>query len=410
MRILYTFFIYLYHVAIAIAGIFNAKAKLFTNGRKIVWQQLANNITNDENDTYWFHCASLGEFEQARPLIEGIKERNNNNKIVVSFFSPSGYEVRKKYNLANVVCYLPMDTKANALQFITAVKPKKVYFIKYEFWFNYIDVLHAHNITVEYVCTLMRSEQYFFKWYGKWFANELKKINYFFTQDLKTAQLLASIGIANVSYAGDTRYDRVVTIAQQAKPIAIIKAFAQQKKLIIIGSSWPADETMWHSLYSSNAQLSNNYKLVFAPHNVTADNITNLTLLFNKYSPCMYSNVEQNIESNIMIVDNVGMLASLYSMGTIAYIGGGFGKAVHNTLEAAVYGIPVVFGPQHTKFIEIQQLLSNNAAITVNSQLALNTAIARLISDANYYTTIAVNAKQIVCKSVGATALILNRN
>ncbi|MBC7411296.1 MAG: 3-deoxy-D-manno-octulosonic acid transferase [Bacteroidia bacterium] len=407
MRNIYTLFILAYYTIIRVIALFNTKAKLFVLGRKNVWAQLANFKPNG-TETYWFHCASLGEFEQARPIIEALKLKNKLTQVVVTFFSPSGYEVRKNYPLADVVCYLPMDTLHNATQFITAIQPTKVFFIKYEFWFNYIHILHTRNIPTYYVCALFRPNQYFFKWYGKWFANQLKHITNYFTQNTQTAELLTTIGIAQHTVVGDTRYDRVQSIAAQAQPIAIVNQFAQGKKLLVIGSSWSVDEAMWLHIYKNNAELQHNYKLIFAPHNVTTANVDALLELFSNYKVSKYSSYNAGIESNVLIIDNVGMLSSLYSMAHIAYIGGGFGKAVHNTLEAAVYGIPVVFGPKHAKFYEIQELLATHSAVSVTTANELELTVLKLITDVNYYTQLCINAKTFVSQRTGATQAILH--
>lgn len=405
MRTFYTALILVYYNTIKLVALVNTKAKLFVQGRKAIGIQLQTFVPAKDN--YWFHCASLGEFEQARPLIEQLKTTQPSIKIIVTFFSPSGYEVRKNYPLADLVCYMPIDTIANATEFITRIKPTKVFFIKYEFWFNFIHVLHHQHIPTYYVCALLRPSQYFFKWYGVWFANELKLITYFFTQNEQTAQLLASIGIAQHTLVGDTRYDRVYHIATQAQPIDVITQFAQGKKLIVLGSSWPVDEQLWLHLYSTNIQLQTEYKLVIAPHNVTQANVQALLTTFVNYTPCAYSNFSTSQNNQVLVIDNVGMLSSIYSMATIAYVGGGFGKAVHNTLEAAVYGIPVLFGPNHTKFYEVQELLASHSALAVANASELALAIQQLITDKNKYTQLANNAKGFVHQRLGATQLIL---
>ena len=303
MRALYTVLIVLYYSLLKLAALVNTKAKLFVQGRKTIDKQLQAFVPAEDN--YWFHCASLGEFEQARPLIEQLRTTSPSIKIIVTFFSPSGYEVRKNYALADLTCYIPIDTIANATHFVEQVKPTKVFFIKYEFWFNCIAVLHQRHIPTYYVCALLRPNQYFFKWYGAWFANELKTVTHFFTQNTQTAQLLTNIGITQHTLVGDTRYDRVQHIATQAKPIDIITQFAQDKKLIVLGSSWWVDEQIWLHLYNTTIKLQTEYKLVIAPHNVTEANVQRLLTAFANYAPSKYSNFNVTINSKVLIIDNV---------------------------------------------------------------------------------------------------------
>ena len=350
-----------YKTAITIASVFNSKAKLWVKGRKNTFEYLEKNISKTDR-IIWVHAASLGEFEQGRPIIEAIKKNHQEYKILLTFFSPSGYEVRKNYDLADVICYMPIDSKANAKKFIEIVNPEKVFFVKYEFWKNYLETLYNKNIPVYLVSGIFREDQLFFKNSGKSYRKILEFFKHFFIQNQVSANLLDSVNITNYTVCGDTRFDRVIDIANSSKDFTEIKQFAQNSKVIVAGSSWEKDEEILIKYINS----SENIKLIIAPHEIKETNIKRIEKSFNK--TCLrYSKITENNPSDfdILIIDNIGMLSALYKYGQIAYIGGGFGAGIHNILEAAVYGVPVLFGPKYQKFDEAKELIKQGGAFSI---------------------------------------------
>jgi 3-deoxy-D-manno-octulosonic-acid transferase len=363
MELLYNLGINLYSLALTIAAPFNIKATQLHKGRGETWEKLKA-FTSD-TDVAWVHCASLGEFEQGRPLIEAIRKEKPELKIVLTFFSPSGFEVRKNYNMADVVVYLPADTAANAKRFLKTVKPAMAIFIKYEFWYNYLTALKNAKIPVYSVSSIFRDNQVFFKWYGGWFRNMLKTITRFYVQDKKSGALLETIDIKNYVVAGDTRFDRVAAIADSAADVPVAREFAEQGKVIVAGSSWPADEAILAD-YINNSL--NEVKLIIAPHEVHESHITQLIQRF-KVPVMRYSdaNNTKDVECRVLIIDTIGLLSAIYRYGSIAYIGGGFGKGIHNTLEAATYGMPVIFGPNYKRFKEAVDLIEVGGGFCISS-------------------------------------------
>ncbi len=363
--------LYLYNTGIILFGLvarlvapFNTRAALITKGRARVWDQLAGSDLRGQ--VVWVHCASLGEFEQGRPLIEAIKREHPNYKIVLTFFSPSGYEVRKNYDQVDVVVYLPADTRKNAQRFIRAVHPDKVYFVKYEYWFHYFSQLKRANIPLYSVSSIFRKEQIFFRWNGAWFRNMLKCVTRFYVQDEQSARLLTSIDIDNHVVAGDTRFDRVAAIAAKAVEVPVIADFAQGAQVIVAGSSWPEDEAILADfINNSPAQV----RCIVAPHEVHESHVTQLAGRF-KVPVCRYSKLSGPIpaDARVLVIDTIGLLSSIYRYGSVAYIGGGFGKGIHNTLEAATYGMPVIFGPNHTKFKEAVDLIQHGAGFPISDK------------------------------------------
>jgi len=393
MSILYTISIQLFVIAIRIAALFNAKAKLWIKGRKSIFQKLAE-ATKDHQDIVWFHCASLGEFEQGKPIIEGYKIKHPTHKILLTFFSPSGYEIRKNYDGVDWVFYLPADTKKNSRQFISIVNPMKVIFIKYEFWFNYMAELNKKNISFYLVSGIFRKEQYFFKY--DWFAKQLNNVNHFFVQDQNSKELLKNIGFSNCTVAGDTRFDSVISNTQNAISIPLIEEFSKNKTTIICGSTWPKDEALLAKYIKENS----NYNYIVAPHEMRyISELKNLTnaLLFSKADNTNIRN------SNVLIIDSIGILANVYKYGDLAYIGGGFGTGIHNILEAVAFGLPVIFGPNHQKFKEANDLINQNAAISISNY-------KELISAIDYFLNIfdKLIATNYIQKNSGATTKILN--
>lgn len=366
MRLIYNISIWLYVVTIRIASLYNLKAKKWVKGRENIFSELEAVVRNQKN-IVWFHCASLGEFEQGKPIIEAYKLNHPAHQILLTFFSASGFEIKKNTALANWVFYLPADTTSNAKKFINLVNPIKVVFIKYEFWFNYMHQLKKQNIPFYSVSTIFREGQVFFKY--QWFAKQLKNVTHFFVQDGKSAELLNSIGFSNFTISGDTRFDSVVANTKNPTKIALVELFSKNKKTIICGSTWAKDEIILIQYIKNHPE--NNY--VIAPHEL--DNISNLQKQSNGL---LYSNAnEKNIfTTNVLIIDSIGLLATIYQYGNLAYIGGGFGSGIHNILEAASFGLAVIFGPNYQKFNEAISLINKKGAISISNYEELSSAIA----------------------------------
>jgi len=365
MNSLYNISIQLYVIAIRFAALFNAKAKLWVNGRKNIFQKIEE-VTKGEQNIVWFHCASLGEFEQGKPIIEGYKQKYPSHKILLTFFSPSGFEIRKNYEGVDWVFYLPADTKSNAKKFISIVKPIKVIFIKYEFWFNYMAELKKQNISFYSVSAIFRAEQAFFKY--KWWAEQLKNVTHFFVQDKTSADLLKSIGLTNHTISGDSRFDSVLSTTQNPKSFPLIKQFCKTKPTIICGSTWLKDETLLSQFIKENPQ----YNYIIAPHEMH-----HISHLQKQTGAQLFSTLNtENINSNnVLIIDSIGILSSIYQYANIAYIGGGFGSGIHNILEAITFGLPVIFGPNYKKFNEAKDLIAVGGSISIANYQELNLAI-----------------------------------
>ncbi|MBL0330549.1 MAG: 3-deoxy-D-manno-octulosonic acid transferase [Bacteroidetes bacterium] len=410
MRFLYTFSIFLYAFAIRIAALFNPKAKLFLLGRKNIFESLKSQISNLKSDhLVWFHCASLGEFEQGRPLMEKLKIQQPEVKILLTFFSPSGYEIRKSYSGADYIFYLPMDTPANAKRFVEIVNPKKVFFVKYEFWFNYLNVLKSKNIPTYLVSGIFREDHHFFKSTGGWFRQQLSAFTHFFLQDEKSIQLLNSIGYSNTTLCGDTRFDRVFEVAKNAKQLNLIEQFVKNKKVMIVGSSWLEDERIISTFFSNFKSQIPNYKLIIAPHEIDEKHLASIEVAFKKVGVCLrYSKANENTisEAQILLIDNIGMLSSLYQYGTIAFIGGGFGKGIHNILEAATFGLPIIFGPNYHKFSEAKELLKLGGGFSIKDESEFEKSML-LLNDEQVLKTASQISKMYVHGNVGATNKIL---
>jgi len=405
MKYLYNIGILVYSFAARIISPFSEKARLWTSGRKDWERRLAEKV-NSKNTNLWIHCASLGEFEQGRPLMESIKRTRPDIRIILTFFSPSGYEIRKNYNMADYVCYLPADTPANAARFISAVNPAAVIFVKYEFWNNYITLLGKQRIPFYLVSGIFRPGQHFFRWYGSFFRKMLFRFSHIFVQDSRSAELLLNSGIENVTVAGDTRFDRVVEIAASAKEIPRIEKFRSTGKLVMVGSSWWQDEEIIAEYLKEHG---GNLKWVFAPHEIDKPNIERLEKLlgggvvrFSEYS-------DDSSDAAVMIIDNIGMLSSAYRYAHIAVIGGGFGKGIHNILEAACWGIPVVFGPNHGKFREAVGMIAAGGARSYGNYDDFRQIIDSWLADENYYKASADSAHNYVRSNTGATAIILEK-
>ncbi len=365
MGVIYNISTYLFLLAIHFATLFNAKARLWVKGRKSIFKKLEQTLSNTEN-IVWFHCASLGEFEQGKPIIKAYKQKHPTHKILLTFFSPSGYEIRKNTPLADSIFYLPSDTKANAKRFIQLVNPIKVIFIKYEFWFNYMAECKKQNIPFYSVSSIFRKEQAFFKY--KWFTKQLSNVTHFFVQDKNSAKLLKSIGFKNTTISGDSRFDSVLANTQNRVKIPLIEDFCKCKPTIICGSTWLKDEALLAKYIKENPQ----YNYIIAPHELHY-----ISKLQKQINALLFSkSTEQNIfTSNVLIIDSIGILSHIYSYSSIAYIGGGFDSGIHNILEAVTFGLPVIFGPNYKKFNEANELIALGGAISIANYQELNLAI-----------------------------------
>jgi 3-deoxy-D-manno-octulosonic-acid transferase len=402
MLILYNAAIRIYFIIAWLASFFNKKAKLWINGRK-------ERAFIRYPESIWFHFASLGEFEQGRPVLEQFRAFYPQGKIVITFFSPSGYEVRKNTPLADAVYYLPLDTAQNARKFIDAIQPKLAIFTKYEYWYHFFNEMHLRHIPVYIISGIFRPGQIYFKWYGGLHRKMLGFVSYFFVQDERSKLLLQNIGITNVTISGDTRFDRVWANAEHPKQIPAINEFKNGHKIFIAGSTWPQDEKLIASLVS----LYPNWKFIFAPHEISEEKINNLINILPKGTTTRYSEIS-NLKSqisnlSIMIIDNIGMLSSLYQYGDIAFIGGGFGAGIHNTLEAAAFGLPVIFGPNYAKFKEANDLIALNAGFSINDEADLKAVSGKLINDAVFYDTASKKIRVYVKEHTGATKVIVDQ-
>lgn len=403
MKILYNIGIYIYTALIHFASVFNSKARLLVAGRK-GWEEKLKSKINPGDKYIWVHCASLGEFEQGRPIIERVKKEHPDKKILVTFFSPSGYEVRKNFSQADIVCYLPADTPENARRFVKLVNPLLVIFVKYEFWYNFINQVHKNGSHLMLISGIFRPQQHFFSWYGGFFRNMLKKFDFIYVQDKESGKLLQSININNYSVAGDTRFDRVMQIAKAAKDIPQLASFKNDEKLLLCGSSWTPDEAII-------AEYINKYpdklKWLFAPHEIHESNIDRLEGLF-KTKVVRFSRYNDNQQdARVLIIDNIGMLSSAYRYATIAAIGGGFGKGIHNILEAACWGLPVVFGPNHLKFKEAIDMIRIGGAKSFTNYEEFSSIIDKWLTDDEEYKKAATAAGKYVHDNAGATDIIM---
>lgn len=364
---------------VKLLALFSPKIKLFVMGRKGVFHTLEHNI-KPEDKTIWFHAASLGEFEQGLPVMEKIQVQFPNHKIVVTFFSPSGYEVRKNNAIADVTIYLPLDTKSNAQKFLKLVHPDLVFFIKYEYWPNYLNELKKMNIKTYLISGIFRENQAFFKWYGGFYRNALKTFDYFFVQNESSKKLLQSLGFNNVKISGDTRFDRVVSILERDNSLDFIEQFKNNTTTIVIGSSWPKDESL---LVNYINQTHENVKFIIAPHNIKSEQIQELKNSISKKVILFSEKENQDLSTyTVLIVDTVGILTKIYSYADIAYVGGAFGNpGVHNILEPATFGIPIIIGPNFSHFAEAVALIHQEGCVSISNQNELNDAFSNLISN-----------------------------
>ena len=395
---IYTIGIAVFDVATRLASFFSQKAKFFTEGRKAIFKKIAEKV-NPLDRAIWFHFASLGEFEQGRPVLEKIKLIYPDEKIVITFFSPSGFEIRKNYAGADGIFYLPLDTASNARKFISLVNPRMAIFTKYEFWFHYFNELYKNQIPLYLISGIFRPGQAFFKWYGTFNRRMLKCVSHFFVQNEESARLLHEIGISEVSISGDTRFDRVYENAAAPKKLLAIETFCGHSPVLIAGSTWLPDE----KTIISFTKKYPDWKLIIAPHEVNEGHIEEIEKLFP--NSIRFSQIKSpQTPYSTLIIDNIGMLSSLYQYAEVAYIGGGFGAGIHNTLEAAAFGLPVIFGPKYNKFQEAKDLIALEAAKSITTEEEFLLAFEHFKAN----ETASANAKKYVENKKGATEMIIN--
>jgi 3-deoxy-D-manno-octulosonic-acid transferase len=405
MLSLYNLIVHFAGFLLKIMALFSPKMKLFVDGRKVVFPVLEQKIKATDK-TIWFQAASLGEYEQGLPVIEKIKEQFPLHKIVVTFFSPSGYEVRKNNTVADVTVYLPLDTQKNAQQFLQLVHPDLVFFIKYEYWPNYLFELKKSNTKTYLISGILRQNQLFFKWYGGFYRDALDAFTYFFVQNETSKKLLQQLGKTNIAVSGDTRFDRVATILEKDNSLDFISDFKDNKLTIVVGSSWPKDEDLIANFINSNTF---NVKFIIAPHNIKEDQIQQLKNSITKKT-VLFSEKEgkQLADFDVFIIDTIGILTKIYSYADIAYVGGGFGNpGVHNVLEPATFGVPIVIGPNYSHFAEAIALVNMDACVSVNNQKELNEALENLIHNDDIRNEKGHMCSTFVQMNKGATAIIL---
>ena len=410
---LYNLIIYLYLLGVAVYSRFNVKVRRMWRGERAAFRVLKENV--DPNAKYvWFHAASLGEFEQGRPLMEQLRREHPEYKILLTFFSPSGYEVRKDYQGADIICYLPLDTPVNAIRFLRLIRPVMAFFIKYEFWYNYLHILKHRNVPVYSVSSIFRPDQVFFKWYGRQYSRVLHCFTHFFVQNEISKELLAKIGITNVSIVGDTRFDRVLQIKEAAKQLPIVEAFVsrnENSQVFVAGSSWPPDEEIFIKYFNAHPE----WKLIIAPHVIDEDHLQQIEKLLEGRKVVRYTefsekskNFERLKAADVLIIDCFGLLSSIYHYGDVAYVGGGFGVGIHNLLEAAVWDVPVFFGPNNRKFQEAQGL-KTNGGFEIHNEKEFAQLMDRFASDSQYLKEQGEKAGQFVKSLSGATDKVLSK-
>ena len=414
---IYNIVIYFVLWGIAIASLFNEKVRKMWRGEREAFKILKQKV--DPNAKYiWFHAASLGEFEQGRPLMERIRKEYPQYKILLTFYSPSGYEVRKNYEGADIICYMPVDTRLNAIRFLRLVRPLMAFFIKYEFWSNFLHILKHRNIPTYSVSSIFREDQVFFKWYGRNYAGVLKCFTRFFVQNEESKRLLEGIGITAVDVVGDTRFDRVLQIKEAAKQLPICEAFRtgvassqsadvphHDFKVFVAGSSWPPDENIFIPFFNEHKD----WRLLIAPHVIAEEHLKLILSLIKGKKVVRYTQTtpEEAAEADVLIIDCFGLLSSMYNYGDVAYIGGGFGVGIHNTLEAAVWNMPVIFGPNNKKFQEAQGLLKSGGGFEINTYEDFSGLMSSLMNDETFLKQAGDMAGAFVAHLAGATDKVL---
>ncbi len=408
MQFLYNILVFKAGLLLKVIAFFNKKIKLFINGRKETFAILKNNIS-PSNKVIWMHCASLGEFEQGRPILENLKKIHPNKKLVLTFFSPSGYEVRKNYKEVDVVCYLPLDSRKNAQQFLDIVHPETVIFVKYEFWPNLLKELKNSNVNTILISGIFRKNQLFFKWYGGWMRKSLSAFSHFFVQDEISKNLLNSIGFTNVSACGDTRFDRVYEITKQDNQLNFVSEFKNNNYTLVAGSTWKEDEDLLVDYI--NNKSSEKEKFIIAPHNINANDIQQLKKSILK-KVFLYSEKEEKENLNnyqVLIVDTIGILTKIYSYADIAYVGGGYTKSgVHNVLEPATFGVPIIIGPNYNKFLEAKELVNKQACFVADNSQKLSVLLTEFFRDNKKRIKSGSQSLNYVIEKTGASVKILN--
>ena len=392
-------------IGVAIASLFNKKVKKMWAGERQAVKVLKEKV-DPEARYIWFHAASLGEFEQGRPLIEHLRETHPEYKILLTFFSPSGYEVRKNYEGADIICYLPLDTIRNARRFLRAVKPVMAFFIKYEFWYNYLHILQHRGVPTYSVSSIFRPDQIFFQWYGRQYGRVLKCFTHFFVQNMESKALLAKLGITDVDVVGDTRFDRVLQIKEASKQLPIVEQFtAHAQKVFVAGSSWLPDEEIFIKYFD----IHKDWKLIIAPHVISDEHLSQIFELLKGRRVVRYTEAtEKNVkDAEVLIIDCFGLLSSIYHYGTVSYVGGGFGVGIHNVLEAAVWDIPVVFGPNNKHFQEAQGLMLVQGGFEIKDYQRFRDLMMRFETDASFLQNAGENAGAFVKSRAGATAKVM---
>ena len=392
-------------IGVAIASLFNKKVKKMWAGERQAVKVLKEKV-DPEARYIWFHAASLGEFEQGRPLIEHLRETHPEYKILLTFFSPSGYEVRKNYEGADIICYLPLDTIRNARRFLRAVKPVMAFFIKYEFWYNYLHILQHRGVPTYSVSSIFRPDQIFFQWYGRQYGRVLKCFTHFFVQNMESKALSARLRITDDDVVGDTRFDRVLQIKEASKQLPIVEQFtAHAQKVFVAGSSWLPDEEIFIKYFD----IHKDWKLIIAPHVISDEHLSQIFELLKGRRVVRYTEAtEENVkDAEILIIDCFGLLSSIYHYGTVSYVGGGFGVGIHNVLEAAVWDIPVVFGPNNKHFQEAQGLMLVQGGFEINDYQSFRDLMMRFETDASFLQNAGENAGAFVKSRAGATAKVM---
>lgn len=401
---MYNILIYLYLAGVAIYSLFDEKVRKMWRGERAAFDVLRKSVIPGA-EYIWFHAASLGEFEQGRPLIEAFRKTNPEYKILLTFFSPSGYEVRKNYEGADIICYLPLDTPVNAIRFLRLVRPVKAFFIKYEFWYNYLHILRHRGVPVYSVSSIFRPSQVFFRWYGHEYAHVLRCITHFFVQNEESRHLLEDLGLHNATVVGDTRFDRVLQIKAAARQLPIAEAFSKGHKVFVAGSSWPPDEEVFIRFFNNHPE----WRLIIAPHVIGNDHLRQIHALLNM--PTVHytdTTPEEASEARCLIINCFGLLSSIYQYGQVAYVGGGFGVGIHNVLEAAVWDMPVIFGPNNKRFQEAQGLLECGGGFEIDDYEMFEELMSRFDTDADFLRQSSQTAGTFVKGQAGATAKVLN--
>lgn len=402
--LLYHIGLWMYALLVRVASIWNPKARLFLNGRKDLRNTISSKLSSETRERIWFHCASLGEFEQARPIMERLKREYAQLAIVVTFFSPSGYEIRKNYAGADYIFYLPLDTQSNAEWFVSVVNPKLVFFVKYEIWYHYLQALKRSNIPVLLISVNFRPDHIYFKWYGGFFRKMLDGFKHIFSQNEASASLLTHNGVIANSVSKDTRFDRVFENSRSPKELPLIAQFKQDKKILVAGSSYTAEET----IIAEGMKGLNDWKIILAPHHIEQARIDDIVKRFESYGVTTYSELskdEKLADRRVLVIDNIGMLSAIYQYGNVAFIGGGFGKSgLHNTLEAAVFGMPILFGPNNLKkFPESLDMIAAGVGFIVHNEKEFKNLMTTWDGNAGQIKEVSEKATQFITSQTGAT-------